>query len=69
MIPYFNMISQDSNNRRRRANEAQAAEMYQGFRQAGRLLQAAANAVWRYRCRPCTDSAEIRRDASQSSPC
>lgn len=77
MLPYFNMIGQDPTSKRQQANEAQAAAIYQGFRQAGRLLQTAPNAL---RCLgavslralhqgPQKSAGMPRRDASQTSPC
>jgi len=77
MLPYVNMINQDHNGTRRQANEAQAAAIYQGFRQTGRLVRSATHALWclgaasvgaLHHLRP--KAARVSRDATdRTSPC
>ena len=55
MLPYTYWMRPDPDGEQRRANEAQAAAIYQGFRRIGRLWRAVYDLRWRpgEATRPC----------------
>lgn len=67
MLPYVNMINHDANGTRRRANEAQAAALYQGLRRTARLVQAAAHALRRLWAAPVRALHSTPQKLAQSS--
>jgi hypothetical protein len=52
MLPYTHWMRPDPDGEMRRANEAQAAVLYQGFRRIGRLTRAAFGLLWRLGAAP-----------------
>jgi hypothetical protein len=52
MLPYTYWMRPDPDDEMRRANEAQAALLYQGFRRIGRLAHTAFGLLWRMGAAP-----------------